>query len=127
MMRITLVSPVTLYNLAHHRFSGHREQLTMTKKEIARTIAKEMGLQPIRVGQIVQQVFDAIIETLVQEGGIELRGFGVFQVRKRKPRQARNPRTGAKVWVPERLVVTFKPGREIAKRVRQLKQLPNGR
>ena len=99
----------------------------MTKKEIARTIAKEMGLQPIRVGQIVQQVFDAIIETLVQEGGIELRGFGVFQVRKRKPRQARNPRTGAKVWVPERLVVTFKPGREIAKRVRQLKQLPNGR
>jgi integration host factor subunit beta len=99
----------------------------MTKKEIARTIADEMGLPHLRVQGIVQQVFDAIIETLVQEGGIELRSFGVFQVRRRKPRLARNPKTGEKVSVPAKLVVTFKAGREMQERVRQLKNLPNGR
>jgi DNA-binding protein HU-beta/integration host factor subunit beta len=61
------------------------------------------------------------------EGRIELRNFGVFEVKKGKPRQARNPRTGEKVKVPARLVVTFKPGREMEERVGRLKNLPNGR
>jgi nucleoid DNA-binding protein len=99
----------------------------MTKKGMALTIAKEMGLQPMRVQEIVQRVFDGIIETLVQEGRIELRNFGVFEVKKRKPRQARNPKTGENVLVPERFVVTFKPGLQMQERVRQLKNLPNGR
>src|SRR5260370_29391974 len=113
--------------MVHHRFSGQRGQPTMTKKDMARTIAKEMGLQPIRVQEIVQRVCDGIIETLVREGRIELRNFGVFEVKKRKPRQARNPKTGEKVSLPERLVVTFKPGLQMQERVRQLKNLPNGR
>ncbi len=50
---------------------------------------------------IVQLVFNGIIETLVEKGRIELRNFGVFEVKKRKPRQARNPRTGERVVVPE--------------------------
>ncbi len=73
---------------------------------------------------IVQRVFDGITETLEREGRIELRNFGIFGVRKRKPRQARNPRTGAKVKVPTRFVVRFKPGREMAERVRKMKNLP---
>jgi nucleoid DNA-binding protein len=90
----------------------------MTKKDMARTIGEEMGLQQTRVLEIVQQVFDGIIDTLVQEGRMELRKFGVFEVKKRKPRQARNPRTGEKVSVPERFVVTFKPGLEMEARVK---------
>jgi integration host factor subunit beta len=58
---------------------------------------------------------------------MELRDFGVFEVKQRKPRQARNPRTGEKVSVPARLVVTFKPGRGMEERVGQLKKVPNGK
>ena len=61
------------------------------------------------------------------EGRIELRNFGAFEVKRRKPRQARDPRTGDTVKVPARLVVTFKPGREMEERVGQLQQLPNGK
>ena len=63
----------------------------------------------------------------MREGRIELRNFGVFEVRERKPRKARNPRTGENVKVPAKLVVTFKPGREMGERVGRLKALPDGR
>jgi nucleoid DNA-binding protein len=91
----------------------------MTKKDMARIITEETGLRYSRVLEIVQQIFDGIIDTLVQEGRIELRNFGIFEVKKRKARQARNPRTGESVSVPEKLGVTFKPGLEMRERVRQ--------
>ena len=99
----------------------------MTKKEMAQTIAAEMGIPQGQAQGVVQRVFDLILETLVQQGRIELRNFGVFEVRERKPREARNPRTGEKVRVPAKQVVTFKPGREMELRVGQLKKLPNRR
>ena len=99
----------------------------MTKKAIARAIAEAMHLAQTHVQEIVQRVFDGIVETLVQEGRLELRNFGVFQVKKRKSRKAHNPRTREQVQVPARLVVTFKPGREMEERVGKLKDVPNGR
>jgi integration host factor subunit beta len=99
----------------------------VTKKDMAKAIAEEMGLTQIQAREIVQKVFDGITETLLHEGRIELRNFGVFEVKQRKPRTARNPRTGEKVLVPARMVVAFKPGREMEERVGQLKTLPNGR
>jgi DNA-binding protein HU-beta/integration host factor subunit beta len=99
----------------------------VTKKDLARAIAKEMGLSQLQALEIVQRFFDGITEALVQEGRIELRNFGVFAVRQRKPRKARNPRTRQPVKVPARLVVTFKPGREMEERISQSKHVPNGR
>ena len=96
----------------------------MTKKEMAKAIAEETGIVQVQVTAVVQRIFDGIIETLVTAGRIELRNFGVFEVKKRKPRRARNPRTGATVKVPAKLVVTFKPGKEMEERVRKLKELP---
>jgi nucleoid DNA-binding protein len=98
----------------------------VTKKEMAKAIAEEMGITQEQSKEIVQRVFDGIVATLVEEGRIELRNFGVFEVKKRKPRKGRNPRTGEKVKVPAKLVVTFKAGREMEERVGQLKNLPNG-
>lgn len=94
----------------------------MTKKEIVKTISEEMGLTQLKTKEIVQKTFDAIVETLVTEGRIELRNFGVFEVKKRAARKARNPRTGERVDVREKYVVTFKPGKEMEERVRQLEQ-----
>ena len=92
----------------------------MTKKEIVKTISDQIGMTQLRTKEIVQKTFDAIVETLVEEGRIELRNFGVFEVKRRAARKARNPRTGDKVEVPEKFVVTFKPGKEMEKRVREL-------
>lgn len=92
----------------------------MTKKEIVKTISEEIGMTQLKTKEIVQKTFDAIVETLVEDGRIELRNFGVFEVKKRAARKARNPRTGQRVDVPEKFVVTFKPGKEMEEKVRQL-------
>ena len=97
----------------------------MTKKEIVKTISDEIGLTQLKTKEIVQKTFDAIVEALVTDGRIELRNFGVFEVKKRAARKARNPRTGDKVHVPEKYVVTFKPGKEMEARVRQLENENN--
>jgi nucleoid DNA-binding protein len=94
----------------------------VTKKEIVRTISEEIGLTQLKTKEIVQKTFDAIVETLVEDGRIELRNFGVFEVKRRAPRKARNPRTGDKVEVPEKFVVTFKPGKEMEQRVREMER-----
>lgn len=94
----------------------------MTKKEIVKAISEEIGLTQLKTKEIVQKTFDAIVETLIEERRIELRNFGVFEVKKRAARKARNPRTGDKVFVPEKFVVTFKPGKEMEERVRLLEE-----
>ncbi|MEX0671576.1 MAG: HU family DNA-binding protein [Pirellulales bacterium] len=92
----------------------------MTKKDIVRTIAERIDLPQLRTKELVQRTFDALIETLVREGRIELRNFGVFQIKRREARVARNPRTGERVTVQAKSVVTFKPGKEMEARVRDL-------
>jgi nucleoid DNA-binding protein len=99
-----------------------QETRAVTKKEIVRTISEEIGLTQLQTKEIVQKTFNAIVEALVGEGRIELRNFGVFEVKRRAPRKARNPRTGDKVFVPEKFVVTFKPGKEMEERVRELER-----
>jgi nucleoid DNA-binding protein len=91
----------------------------MTKKDIVRSIAEKIDLTQLRTKEIVQKTFDAIIETLVAEGRIELRNFGVFEVKKRAGRKARNPRTGESVTVAEKYVVVFKPGKVMENTVQE--------
>ena len=83
----------------------------MTKKEIVKVIAERSELPQLKTKQIVQWTFDAIIDTLIHEKRIELRNFGVFEVKRRKARKARNPRTDEQVFVGPKNVVTFQPGR----------------
>jgi len=92
----------------------------VTKKEIVKEISEALGMTQLKTKEIVQKTFDAIVKTLVEDGRIELRNFGVFEVKKRAARKARNPRTGDKVFVPEKFVVTFKPGKEMEEKVRLL-------
>jgi nucleoid DNA-binding protein len=92
----------------------------VTKKEIVKQIADRANLTQLKTKEIVQWTFDAIVDTLIQEGRIELRNFGVFEVKRRKARKARNPRTGARVDVEPKNVVTFQPGKEMEERVRMM-------
>jgi len=92
----------------------------VTKKEIVKLISDSTGVPQLKTKEIVQKTFNAIIETLISEKRIELRKFGVFEVKRRKARKARNPRTGAQVNVEPKNVVTFQPGKEMEERVRRM-------
>jgi nucleoid DNA-binding protein len=92
----------------------------VTKKEIVKDISDETGLTQLKTKEVVQKTFDSIVNTLLADGRIELRNFGVFEVKRRKARKARNPRTGERVDVAPKSVVTFKPGKEMEERIRQL-------
>jgi nucleoid DNA-binding protein len=96
----------------------------VTKKEIVKQISERIGLTQLKTKDIVQQTFDAIVDTLIEVGRIELRNFGVFEVKMRKARKARNPRTGERVDVEPKKVVTFKPGKEMEDRVRKFACIP---
>lgn len=66
---------------------------------------------------IVETIFNQMKDALVKGDRIEIRGFGSFEVRVREPRQGRNPKTGASVYVNTRKVPFFKVGKELKERV----------
>ena len=94
------------------------EEGTMTKKEIVNRIAEETELKQIDVKKVVQRMLDHMVDALSKNQTLELRNFGVFKVKTRKPRLGRNPKTGVSVDVPARRVVVFKPGLLMKKKVR---------
>jgi len=91
----------------------------MTKRALVQKVSEKLRLTQLQTKDIVQHVLDSISETLVEEGRIELRNFGVFEVRKRKPRKARNPKTGEVVKVKEKSVVVFKSGKALNETLRK--------
>jgi integration host factor subunit beta len=100
------------------------EKGSVTKKDIVRQISERIGETQLKTKEIVQRTFDAIVATLLEVGRIELRKFGVFEVKQRKARKARNPQTGEAVEVPPKNVVTFKPGKVMEEKIRALVAIP---
>jgi nucleoid DNA-binding protein len=93
----------------------------MTKRDLVARISEETGLAQGQVSDVVQRTFDGIIESLSRGEGVELRNFGVFEVRHRKPRIGRNPSDPSKEFpIPARAVVKFKPGKEMKEIVMKL-------
>ena len=89
----------------------------MTKHEMVHAIVAKTGIDQRVAKQIVQMTLDGIIEVIATEGRLELRDFGVFEVRMQKARKARNPRTGESVFVPRRPKVCFKAGKVLSAKV----------
>jgi integration host factor subunit alpha len=87
--------------------------VTMTKRELVIRVANTLGMTQSDVAKIIEGTFDTISETLADGKRWELRDFGVFEVKTRASRIGRNPRTGDQVPVPERRVVTFRPGKKM--------------
>jgi nucleoid DNA-binding protein len=91
--------------------------MIVTKNDMVIEIAKKTNVEQQKVKQIVQLTLDSIVDILSTEKRIELRNFGVFEVRTRKARKARNPRTGDEVMVPSKQVVTFKAGKIMEEKI----------
>ena len=84
---------------------------TVTKKDLIDSIAQKHNMKRVDVKLVLQAVLDEIVSEMRDGNRIEFRDFGVFEVKDRAPRNARNPRTRQKVTVPARRSVKFKPGR----------------
>lgn len=85
----------------------------MTKADLVEKIAETAEVSKAEAEEVVKTVLDSIVEALRRGEKIELRGFGSFRIRRRRPRQGRNPKTGMKVDVPGKAVPYFKPGKEL--------------
>jgi nucleoid DNA-binding protein len=81
---------------------------------MVRQIASELHVDQAMTRRIVQLTLDKILHALIGKGRVELRDFGVFEVRKRAPRKARNPKTNQEVIVPARQVISFQAGKNVA-------------
>ncbi len=85
----------------------------MTKADLVDEVVSVSKLSKLHAEVVVLTVFECITEALHDDDKIELRGFGSFRVRRRRPRQGRNPKTGDRVDVPEKRIAYFKPGKEL--------------
>lgn len=85
----------------------------MTKADIVNRVAQATGVTKLETEILVDGFFKTISDCLAEGNHFEIRGFGTFKVKKRKPRIARNPRTGAAVPLDVHYVPTFKPSREL--------------
>jgi len=92
---------------------------TITKKELVYRIASKTNQKKVVAKKIIQNFIDEVINELEKGNRLEFREFGVFEIKERAPRVARNPRTGAVVEVPAKKVVHFKAGRLMKERVCQ--------
>ena len=93
----------------------------MTKRDIVVRISNETGLVQQQVLDIVQKILDYVAEAVAKGDKVELRNFGVFEVKVRKARIGRNPNAPADdVRIPPRAVVKFKPGKEMREAVLRL-------
>lgn len=95
----------------------------MTKRELVIQVAEKLGMTQHEVSTVIQTLFDTVTDTLVEGNRIEIRNFGVFEVKKRDARIGRNPRTGDEVPIPQKNVAFFKPGKTL-KQVVQDKTAP---
>ncbi len=93
--------------------------LTITKRELVQRIAEKTGVQQINAKDVIQSFLDEIINELAKGNRLEFRDFGVFEPKSKAHRVARNPRTGAKVDVPEKTTVKFKVGRLMKKKIQK--------
>ncbi len=86
----------------------------MTKNDLIKKLHEELKTYSIQdVSYVVNIVFDSMIDAIKRGERIELRGFGSFEIRERKPRMGRNPKSGAEVKLEKRKVPFFKTGKEL--------------
>ncbi|MFM7216027.1 MAG: HU family DNA-binding protein [Verrucomicrobiota bacterium] len=93
----------------------------MTKRDLVVRISAETGFTQEQVHDVVQKTLDYISEAVTRGDKVELRNFGVFEVKVRKARVGRNPnQPDHDVPIPQRMVVKFKPGKEMKDAVLRL-------
>ncbi|KPJ51052.1 hypothetical protein AMJ40_01130 [candidate division TA06 bacterium DG_26] len=90
----------------------------MNKADLVEKVARDANITKKAAARAVDSIFDGIASSLQRGKRVTLVGFGSFEVRRRAPRRARNPRTGTIINVPAKRVPKFRPGAELRKKVK---------
>ncbi|ANG65324.1 integration host factor subunit alpha [Marinobacterium aestuarii] len=90
---------------------------SLTKAEMAERLNEELGLNKREAKEMVESFFDEIRASLASNEQVKLSGFGNFDLRDKRQRPGRNPKTGEEVPICARRVVTFRPGQKLKDRV----------
>ena len=90
----------------------------MNKTELVNQIAKSSNISKAAAGKVLNEVTDAISDSLQNGENVTLIGFGTFSAVKRAARTGRNPQTGKAIKIPTKTVVKFKPGKKLADAVK---------
>ncbi len=93
------------------------ELKTVTRADLAEAVHRHTGLGRTDCAKYVEMVLDEIFEAIVTRNDVKLSSFGAFQIRAKRERQGRNPKTGQEAKITARLVVTFKPSNVLRARV----------
>ena len=88
-----------------------------TKHDLVVSVSQYTGLTQVDTKIAIEEFLSAISELLEEERTIEIRGFGTFYTKERKPRPARNPKTGEVVQLPQRIVPLFKYSSDLKKKI----------
>ncbi|MDJ0807052.1 MAG: integration host factor subunit alpha [Gammaproteobacteria bacterium] len=91
--------------------------MALTKADMAARLFEELGLNKREAKEMVEMFFEEIRQSLEQGGQVKLSGFGNFDLREKKQRPGRNPKTGEEIPISARRVVTFRPGQKLKARV----------
>jgi integration host factor subunit beta len=98
-------------------FCKRKKGIEVNKSDLIEVLAEEAGLHIRSTEFVVEEVFNAMTEALVQGEGVEIRGFGSFTVREYDSYTGRNPKTGKNILVSPKKLPFFKVGKELRERV----------
>jgi integration host factor subunit alpha len=93
--------------------------MALTKADLAEKLYEELGLSKREARDIVESFFEELRTALEAGESVKLSGFGKFDLREKKQRPGRNPKTGIEIPITARRVVTFKPGQKLRTRVEE--------
>jgi integration host factor subunit alpha len=91
--------------------------MALTKADMAARLFEELGLNKREAKEMVERFFEEIRQSLEEGSQVKLSGFGNFDLREKKQRPGRNPKTGEEIPISARRVVTFRPGQQLKARV----------
>ena len=90
----------------------------MTKNQFVAAIATKTGKSKAETGEMMDAIFDTITQTMVQGDSVNISGFGVFRVSRRKAREGINPRTGEKIQIAAKTAPKFRAGKTLKEAVK---------
>lgn len=90
---------------------------TVTRAQLAEAVYQEVGLSRSESAELVDQVLNEIVESVVKSGTVKISSFGTFAVREKGKRVGRNPKTGEEVPIPPRRVLVFRASQVLKDRI----------
>jgi len=93
----------------------------MTKNDLAKQLSIERKITKKKAYEVVRVFFDSMTDAMINQEGIEVRGFGSFVVKKYKPYTGRNPKTGGSIQVPAKKMPFFKVGKDLREKINNKK------